>query len=187
MNELVLIAGLMSYAAMAVMVRRHFAAMTWPRTARITRIISDLGVIAFAWLLWRDRHPIPSLVLALLVFSACLTLLFWTTRATQQLRLHVAFDPVAPDSIMRGGPYRYIRHPFYASYILFWTACAIATLHPLSLGFLVVIAAINLTAARREERAFAGSAFAADYDDYRRSAGMFWPRLGPFSGRRSRA
>ena len=184
MNELVLIVGLMSYAAMAIMVRRHFAAMTWPPTARLTRVVSDVGVIAFALLMWRDRHSITSLALALLLFAACLALLFWATRATRPLRLHVAFDSVPPDSIMRDGPYRYIRHPFYTSYVLFWLACAIATLHPLSLGFLVVIAAINLTAARREEHAFAGSAFAAEYDDYRRTTGMFWPRLGAIAGRR---
>ncbi|WP_407157045.1 methyltransferase family protein [Bradyrhizobium sp. STM 3557] len=183
MNELVLLAGLMSYATMAVMVRRHFSATAWPRTARITRIISDVGVIAFAWLMWRDRHPPWSLAISLLLFLSAVALLYWATNATRPLRLHVAFDPVPPDTVMRSGPYRYIRHPFYTSYILFWLACAIATLHPLSVGFLVVVAAINLTAARREERAFAGSAFAAEYDDYRRTAGMFWPRFGALAGR----
>ena len=141
-------------------------------------------MVAFALLLWRGRHPVPSLALALLLFVACLALLFCAMRTTRQLRLHVAFDAVSPDNIMRDGPYRYVRHPFYTSYILFWLACAMATLHPLSVGFLVVVAAINLAAARREEHAFAGSDFAAAYDDYRRTTGMFWPRLSAFAARR---
>ena len=183
MNELVLVAGLMSYAAMAVTVRRHFAAMTWPRAAKATRVVSDLGVIAFVWLMWRAHHPVPSLAISLLLFATCLALLFWTAKATRSLRLRVAFDPASPGRVMRAGPYRFIRHPFYTSYVLFWLACAVATLHPISLGFLIVVAAINVTAARREERAFAGSAFAADYQDYCRTAGMFWPRFVAVAGR----
>ena len=184
MNELVLIAGLMSYASMALLVRRHFSTKTWPRAARFTRIVSDVGVVAFAWLMWRERHPPWSLAISLVLFMAAVALLYWATNATRPLRLHVAFDAVPPDNIMRSGPYRYVRHPFYTSYVLFWLACAMATLHVLSIGFLVVIAAINLAAARREEHAFAASPFAAEYEDYRRTAGMFWPRLGAFAGRR---
>jgi protein-S-isoprenylcysteine O-methyltransferase Ste14 len=162
---------------MAVMVRRHFSTMTWPREAKVTRVISDLGVVTFAWLMWRDRHPTWSLAASVLLFVSAVALLYWATHATRPLRLHVAFDSTPPDSLMRSGPYRHIRHPFYTSYILFWLGCATATLHPLSMGFLIAFAAINVTAARREEQAFAGSAFAAEYDDYCRTTGMFWPRL----------
>jgi len=104
MNELVLVAGLMSYAAMAVTVRRHFTAMTWPRAAKATRIVSDLGVIAFVWLMWRAHHPVPSLAISLLLFATCLALLFWTAKATRSLRLRVAFDPASPGRVMRAGP-----------------------------------------------------------------------------------
>ena len=76
------------------------------------------------------------------------------------------------------GPYRYIRHPFYASYILFWLGCAVATLHPVSLAFLVVVSGILIAVALREERSFVGTPFAADYLSYRRTAGLLWPKLG---------
>lgn len=184
MNTLVLVVGILSYLTMAVVVRRHFSAMTWPREAMVTRIISDVGMIAFVWLMWRERHPLTSLAISLLLFVACLALLLWTARTTAASQLRVAFDPTLPGGVIRTGPYRLIRHPFYTSYVLFWLACAVATLHPISGVFLIAIAAINVVAARREERSFVSTTFAAQYEDYRRTTGMFWPRLDARTGRR---
>lgn len=79
---------------------------------------------------------------------------------------------------MRTGPYRYIRHPFYTSYILFWLGCAVATLHPLMILFLLAVSAMNVTAAFREERSFETSPLAGEYVNYRKTAGMLWPKPG---------
>jgi protein-S-isoprenylcysteine O-methyltransferase Ste14 len=177
MNQVVLIVGLFAYALMAVVARTHFASTTWPRAALLARVPSDLGVITFAYLMWRDRHSSAMLALALCVFAASIALLLWSRSATRALRLKIAFDPEPPHTVMREGPYRYIRHPFYASYVLFWLGCAMATMHPLSLLFLFASTAFLLTAALGEERAFASSPFAMDYQAYRRTAGLMWPKL----------
>jgi protein-S-isoprenylcysteine O-methyltransferase Ste14 len=177
MNELVLIVGLFVYVLMALVARTHFASTTWPRAALLARIPSDLGVLTFAYLMWRDRHSSATLALALGLFAASIALLLWSRATTRALRLRIAFDPEPPHTVMRDGPYRYIRHPFYTSYILFWLACAMATMHPLSLLFLFASTAFLLTAALGEERAFASSPFAMDYQAYRRTAGLMWPKL----------
>jgi protein-S-isoprenylcysteine O-methyltransferase Ste14 len=59
----------------------------------------------------------------------------------------------------------------------------VATLHPVSLAFLVVVSAILVVRALREERSFEGTPFAADYLSYRRTAGLLWPKLGVGGGR----
>ena len=125
----------------------------------------------------RDIHAIPALLFALAIFATSLVLFLWAAKTTRSARLKLAFDPEAPGFVVQSGPYHYIRHPFYASYILFWLGCTVATVHPLMLIFLAGFGAINLIAALREERAFAASPFAEEYLHYRKTAGLLWPKL----------
>ena len=149
-----------------------------PGEVRFAIVVSYLGIMAFVYLMLRDQHALAPLVAALTIFSVSLALFLWAVMTTRSKRLKLAFDPEPPGFVTRAGPYRYIRHPFYASYILFWLACTVATLHPLSLIFLVAFSAVNLTAAYREELAFERSPFAAEYINYRKTAGLLWPRFG---------
>jgi protein-S-isoprenylcysteine O-methyltransferase Ste14 len=177
MNKLVLAAGLLSYLTTAVVVRGQFSSATTPREVRFGIIASYFGLAAFVYLMVRDEHPIPALVVALVILVASLALFLWAAKTTRSTRLRLAFDRGSPGFVVQSGPYRYIRHPFYASYILFWLGCTVATVHPLMLIFLAVFGAINLTAAFREERAYAASPFAEEYLNYRNTAGLLWPRL----------
>ncbi len=178
MNDVTLIVGLLCYVTMGAVVRTHFLSATMPREVRFAIVVSYLGIMAFVYLMLRDRHALVPLVAALTIFVASLALFLWAVRTTRSKRLRLAFDPEPPDFVTRAGPYRYIRHPFYASYILFWLACTVATLHPLGVVFLATFSAVNLMAANREERAYERSPFAAEYINYRKTAGLLWPRLG---------
>ena len=177
MNELVLVVGLLCYLITAVVVRSHFSSPTIPREVRLSILLSYLGVAAFVWPMLRDRHAAAGLVAALGLFVASQALFFWTVMTTRAQRPRLAFDPEPPGFLMRTGSYRYIRHPFYASYMLFWLGCAVATLHPLGFVVLIVTSAFTLVAAFREERSFDDTPFAADYRRYRQTAGLLWPRL----------
>ena len=178
MNVLTLIVGLFCYVTMGAVVRSHFSSATVPREVRLTIILSYLGIMAFVYLMLRDRHALTPLTAALTIFLVSLALFLWAVRATRSERLRLAFDPEQPRFLTRAGPYKYIRHPFYASYILFWLACTIATLHALVLIFLIAFSAVNLMAAYREEDAFERSPLFAEYRSYRKTAGLLWPRLG---------
>ena len=178
MNALVLIVGLLCYVITAVVVRRHFASPTLPRKVRLTTILGDIGLIAFGYLMWRDEHATAGLAAALGPFLVSQSLFFWSVTTTRARPPRIAFDPEPPGFVTQAGPYRYIRHPFYASYILFWLGCAVATLHPVSLAILVLVSAILVAVALREERSFEDTAFAADYSNYRRTTGLLWPKPG---------
>ena len=177
MNILVLIVGLLCYLITGLVIRGHFASATMTREIRFALFASYFGIAAFIYLMLRDRHAIGALMTPLVIFAASLTLFLWAVQTTRSERLKLAFDPEAPGSVVQTGPYRYIRHPFYASYILFWLGCTIATMHPFMLVFLILFTAINLTAARREERSFDTSPFAEQYVNYRKTAGLLWPKL----------
>jgi len=98
-----------------------------------------------------------------------------TTRANPPT---LAYTEDTPKAIFfQSGPYRFVRHPFYSAYLLFWLATALAD--PGLVGALLLLApvAVYFAAARHEEAKFARSDCAAGYQLYRPQAGMFLPRL----------
>ena len=127
--------------------------------------------------LWLRQKGSTQLAIALGLFIVATMLFGWTLRASRSARLKLIFDPDSPQYILRAGPYRYVRHPFYASYILFWLGCAVATIHPVNIAYVLALVPLLILAAREEEKGFDRSPHAADYAAYRRSAGLFWPRL----------
>lgn len=120
MDKLILLVGLLCYVTKAVVVvSGHFSSATTPRGVRFGIIASSFGVGTFIYLMLRDKHAIGTLVAALAIFVASLALLLWAAKTSRSKRLKLAFDPEAPGTVLRTGPYRYVRHPFYASCILF--------------------------------------------------------------------
>jgi protein-S-isoprenylcysteine O-methyltransferase Ste14 len=91
----------------------------------------------------------------------------------------LALSGEVPQSVCVEGPYRFVRHPVYGSYILAFLAMLIA--FPNAVG--ATLFAINVLffgyAAAAEERVLAGSPLASRYSAYKNSAGMFLPRLRP--------
>jgi protein-S-isoprenylcysteine O-methyltransferase Ste14 len=127
-------------------------------------------------LLWGGPKLVPAMA-AGLVLQALSLVLFWrAVIASHAAGLHFAFDTEPPVSLVRLGPYRVVRHPFYTSYLLFWMGLAIASWSPWSVLLVVLMAAIYVSAARGEERKFAATGFADAYQVYRHEVGMFWPR-----------
>ena len=128
-------------------------------------------------------RPVPPLRVAVagFPFALSLGLFLWAARANRARPLRLAFSGQLPEHVQSDGPYRLVRHPFYASYLLAfaggWIAAGTTWLAPavlLGLG-------TYLAAARREEAAFERSAVRDAYRRYARQVGMFLPR--PFPAR----
>lgn len=117
--------------------------------------------------------PVTSIALSLLGLS----LFMWSWFESAKSRLTLAFSNDAPMFLINEGPYRYIRHPFYSSYILGYLSMIFATPHPLQIALALAAGGLYLEAARHEERKFARSPLRGPYKAYARSAGMFFPRL----------
>ena len=85
-------------------------------------------------------------------------------------------DNDEPVELVTWGPYAYVRHPFYTSFLLAFLAAAIALPHLATLGcFAYAGIALSMTAAR-EERRLAASDFGESYSEYMASTGRFFPR-----------
>lgn len=117
-----------------------------------------------------------------LAFSSLLAIVSMTliavTVRTHRVRIALWHQPDdAPEHIVTSGPYRYIRHPFYAAFLLALAGALLFSPQPGTLlTFVVGLAMLNVTAAR-EERRLRASAFGAEYAAYMASTGRFFPRL----------
>jgi protein-S-isoprenylcysteine O-methyltransferase Ste14 len=89
----------------------------------------------------------------------------------------VAFAPAVPTALVLDGPYRYVRHPFYASYLLAWLAGCAATANPWLLLTVVWMFGFYYVAARGEEESILQSGLADVYREYRNRTGMFLPKV----------
>jgi protein-S-isoprenylcysteine O-methyltransferase Ste14 len=113
--------------------------------------------------------------LGALLYLWALGLFWWAIRTNSSARLSAAFSPDLPVHLVEDGPYRYIRHPFYCSYVLAWSAGAIATGRWWLLPTVMVMVVIYLRAATVEEEKFARSSLAAEYQQYRARTALLMP------------
>jgi len=90
----------------------------------------------------------------------------------------VALSGEVPPTICTLGPYRYIRHPVYASYLLAFLGFVVAFPSVVSAAVFAGNLVFFVIAAAYEERTIAQSPLAQAYAAYRQVAGMFLPRFG---------
>lgn len=106
--------------------------------------------------------------------------------AAKRTRLQRSFvDHPLPERLITDGPFRLVRHPFCAGYVIGASAGAVATADWRLAAITAPLIAMALLAAFREERVWLDSARADEYRAYQRQTGMFIPRIGLRSSRRA--
>jgi protein-S-isoprenylcysteine O-methyltransferase Ste14 len=158
--------------------KAHFKSSRMPAGATLVTLSALTTLAVYLLLLWRGDPPLAGLAVGLVLIGFALWLFFRAIAASRDKRLKLVFDVENPVSLVTTGPYRYVRHPFYTSYLIFWTGLAVASWSAWSVPILAVMLALYIVAARGEEQKFARSEMAADYAAYRARTGMFVPRLG---------
>ena len=111
------------------------------------------------------------------VFGCSALLLFGGTLCSHRGRIPMWHQhEEKPEEIVTSGTYRYIRHPFYASYYLYMTACMLAAPSYVVLATAAYcLIALNVTAAREERELLL--AFGSRYANFKQRTGRFWPRF----------
>jgi protein-S-isoprenylcysteine O-methyltransferase Ste14 len=152
------------------------------RTPALMQVLGMLGIIApliQGYLI--AMHPADGLVrqIAGLAGFAGSLLLFWAAvrAARASATLAIAFSGASPRRLITAGPYRWIRHPFYTSYLLCWIASCLFTTSAAAWLVPLIMFAFYWHAASGEERVIAAGPLAAEYAAYRRRTGMFLPGL----------
>lgn len=133
------------------------------------------AVLHFTAIILTPEARLGRVAVAALLYVSALTLFWWAIRSNRARPLSAAFSTDTPQHVMQRGPYGFIRHPFYCSYLMTWGAGVVATGRLWLLPTFLVMLAIYWRAASLEEAKFARSPLAVAYQDYRSHTGMFGP------------
>jgi protein-S-isoprenylcysteine O-methyltransferase Ste14 len=145
---------------------------------QITKICGlSFSVLHFALIVSESKIQPARALLATTLYVTSLILFWWAVYTNRAKPLSAVFSPDLPRHFVSGGPYAWIRHPFYTSYLLTWLAGVAATGH-LWLSFTVlVMITIYYKAAVLEERKFFQTSLASLYAAYKSRTGFFAPSL----------
>lgn len=169
--------GALYFVEISIALRRHFRSDRFPPGVYLLMAVCLTGIGVFLVHAVQGDLHYEAVFMALTV--AAYLLFKWAVSHSRN-RLKLAFDAdVQSDAIISTGPWKYIRHPFYSSYITFWMACAIATQHPLSLAAFLALLAVYVRTARAEERGLTAGPLGEEYSAYRARTGFLFPRLTP--------
>ena len=137
------------------------------------------AVIYYSWMIWTNEANGIMLhgLVGLLFLSASLIFVF-TYLQHRNKRIAFAFSGEYSDHLVETGPYKYIRHPYYLSYILANIASTLYVQNTVAILFLVVNTVLYFSAAKREESSFLEhDRLAEQYKAYRTKTGMIFPAM----------
>jgi protein-S-isoprenylcysteine O-methyltransferase Ste14 len=101
----------------------------------------------------------------------------WAVRTTGRQRLTAVFSDDLPGELIASGPFRYIRNPFYAAYLLVYVQALVASRSWWAVLPLAWMACLYYRAALLEEKKFLRSNLALQYRQYSATTGRFLPML----------
>ncbi len=166
----------------------NFASFFWSvfgvftKTEKQDRIAyGALGLGSFAtWSaclhgVWMSDLSVAQVLLALVIQIVSAGLFWWARSATKAKRLTIVFSEDTPKFLVNEGPYKWVRHPFYTSYMINYVGLALLTRMPFVIGAASFMTVVYLVAARREEKKFSHSPFQKDYQTYAARTGAFFP------------
>jgi len=155
----------------------HFNMPVTPPGVRLISTLVLLSATFLTFLVFTTEQPLAASLtgLVLLVFSF---VMFWITiRESSEAKLLAAFDEDLPHGLLKTGPYAYVRHPFYTSYLIQWVGWAIASWSPWRIVPVVFMTTTYYVAATGEEKKFTKTSMADEYSTYKARTGKFIPKL----------
>lgn len=112
-----------------------------------------------------------------LAYVATVAIFRWATNSARNAHLGLAFNTVTSVSVAKTGPYKWVRHPIYANYLIYWSIAPIIHGEWWTWIPTAVAVATYFYAARGEEAALLSGPLAKEYAEYQQSTGMFFPKL----------
>jgi protein-S-isoprenylcysteine O-methyltransferase Ste14 len=121
---------------------------------------------------------VPSALCGALFALASLVLYEWTRRTVAERDFFIGLSGEVPRAVCAEGPYRFLRHPFYLSYIAAFASVAVAFPSLIISGVCLINIGLFVYMAIDDERVLSVSSLGAAYGAYRARVGMFLPRFG---------
>ncbi len=115
--------------------------------------------------------PFTAFGLALLLGG--ITLAIWAARCLRLVNFSVMPEPVSHGTLIRTGPYAYIRHPMYSAVLICAVGAVLAHGQWYRLLYLLVLAAVLYLKVRREEALLTQTY--SDYANYQKETAAIIP------------
>jgi protein-S-isoprenylcysteine O-methyltransferase Ste14 len=136
------------------------------------------GMLGTILLGYRANVSVRNAVAGSALMACALALYEWARQTIMERRFPIAWNGNVPEAMCKAGPYRFVRHPLYASYMLAFAA-QFAAVPSIWIGAIFIFNVGLFThAALDDERSLARSHLADEYARYKSGTGMFLPRLG---------
>ena len=151
-----------------------------PGKARLSTLLYDpivlihIGCTFYYIFDYSHAQKLWAAAFACTAYMGGLLLFLWAINTAK--RLNFAFGDFS-GKIICSGPYRFMRHPFYTSYSLVWTASTLLFNSPVLWITLIYLIAFYLSSAMSEEKAILSSEMAGEYESYCKDTNMFIPRI----------
>lgn len=140
-----------------------------------------LNLISFTgqfFLLWKYSFHLSLSILTSLDFLLALGLFWWAVWTNWEKKLSIGNSQDIPQHLVQQGPYRWMRNPFYTSYLLYWLGAFLGTARVEWLCVWIIFYFSLFYAARFEEMKFSKSELAHHYQAYQQRVPRFLPFVG---------
>jgi protein-S-isoprenylcysteine O-methyltransferase Ste14 len=115
-----------------------------------------IGVPAFSLLdigcLAVGKGETFSEAISLTLFAGSILLFGWSATTIRGYGFSASFTRHASRDLVDFGPFKYVRHPFYTSYLLYWLAFTLTPGGPIPLAIFAAMFLLYDKAAREEEK-----------------------------------
>lgn len=111
-----------------------------------------------------------------LLFTANV-LLFWSIYINFHNPLHFAFTHLEKNYFKKLGPYRFMRHPIYASYTYSWIAGIVLHKSLFLTALTTLMVSLYYMASMAEEESLLSGPLKKQYLAYKDATGMYWPKI----------
>lgn len=150
-----------------------------PRFGLGLPLLLSLALIALSpdWMLWSSSPlPVGLRWLGVGLGVLCLLLMIWVFRSLGSSVTETVLTKSGAQ-LVQGGPYRWVRHPLYASALLLVFSLGLAAANWLLVGFAVVGVLVYRLLVIPIEEANLIQAYGQAYEQYRRRTGALFPLL----------
>ena len=172
-------AAIKSFVIAIVVVQLLVAVRTFTPVQGRIRGIGSLALVAYLVVLMgagRADLFLPAAIPGLLGVLGSVALFAWARFTIRGRFFSYINSTDVPQFVCTDGPYCWIRHPFYTSYLL--SLLSVTAMFPnvvTAIGSILAIVGFN-SAAGFEESKFESSPVAAEYAAYKQRTGRFLPR-----------
>ena len=133
--------------------------------------------IYFTWTKTNSNTAHDLIGVFFLVISSIL--FYWSIYTNRKRPLNFAFTEIEKITLISNGPYKYIRHPFYSSYIFAWVGSIVINQNIWLIIPSVIIIFFYYKSATTEEFGFLEGPIKTEYQRYMLLTGRFFPKITP--------